>query len=287
VPGLAPLGVQLARNTLAGGGSSAVAAGGPAAAASFEAESIAWFKQWMPQNRLNRSVGSDLKAPWEVALSAANPPTVPAANLTSSGGILTFPAAASQFALNPTAPGATTYAPILALYASRGAPWGLRGRALLKFSAFSNGTVALLSLDGGLANPTHKIQLVSNPTLSAQQTYIRLQGATGGPADYSTGPDGLLGGTGSQLGVNVMCTFALFFDDGRVRWNFGDQYNPLNVLDGTLLSVPDSGGAAIRQLDYLLDDGQYASAQCSDTVSGPLIYYDALALVYGASVETR
>jgi hypothetical protein len=261
-----------------------------AAPVDFVAETLALARALMPTLGFNRQAGSDLAPLWEVALTGgANAPVVDITKV-GTGGVLSFSGAGtSGIALNPVTPGAATYNPILGAFACRCAGWMVRARVLINATTFTAATtVVLCSLDGsgvGGGGATHKIQIVSNPTLSAQQTYVRLQSAAAGPVDYSTGADGMLAGPGSLLPFNNWTTVTLFFDGIKLRWMFGDQFNPLNFLDATVLSVPASGGASIGQLDDMPDDATSVTMSSSDLTIGANLKVDAIAIAYCVNVE--
>jgi hypothetical protein len=255
----------------------------------FATETLYIAQSLMPSMGFNRVLGTDFDPIWEAALSAANTPVVDITKV-GTGGIVSFSGVGtSSLALNPVTPGSATYNPVLGAFASRAAAWMVRARLLINATAFTAGTtIVLLSLDGsgvGGGGATHKMQIVSNPTLNPQQTYVRLQSAAAGPADYSTGPDGLLNGSGSGLTANQFVNVTLYFDGVRLRWMFGNQYNALNVLDATVLSVPASGGSAIGQLDDMPDDATSVTMSSTDTTIGANFKVDALAIAYCANQE--
>lgn len=262
----------------------------------FDDETLAIAKALMPGLGFGRKLGTDFTPIWEAALSAANTPVIDIAR-EGTGGVVSFSGAgASSVALNPVTPGAATYNPILGLFACKCAGWLLRAKIFINATAFTAGTaIVLCSLDGsgvGGSGATNKIQIVSNPTLSPRQTYVRLQNTSGGPSDWSTGQDGYLGGPGSLLMPNQWTTVTLYFDGVFIRWMFGDQFNALNKLDATVLAVPASGGAAIGQLDWMpgvaaagSDSACSVTMSSTDTTIGANFKADALAIAYCPNVE--
>lgn len=241
----------------------------------FSEETLGLAKELMPTLGITRHMGSGFTPQHEVARPAANPPTLDA---TFTGGVFQFGAVASSLALNPVTPASATYNPILGSFGAKSQPWMMRGRFFLNVTDFTAATSCVfLSLEdtgvgGGAAN--HKIQFLSLGTTSTRQTYIRVQGATG-PADVSTGPDGLLGGV-NGIPINQWFTLWLAFDLVNVRWAVNDRFNALNKLD----AIPG-------QLDSMPSD--VASVVCSstDTTVSTNFKIDDLSIAYCATQENK
>lgn len=255
---------QLRRLGDSGSGSSSTSSS--LSAGTFAAETLALAQLMMPGVGIDRCEGSDLVKSWEVALpaGAGNFPTL---DPFFDGGVLVFPAVASQFYLAPSTPGGVAFNPILAQFSCRSRAWVLRGRFFCNFNAFTAATsITFLSLDDG-ATGNNKIQMISNGAADPQQTYIRLKtGAT--TADVSTGPDGLLGGTGG-IPINQWWYGLLYFDLFSIGWRIQDATNPLNKLN-----------ALTNQMDAMPDNATFAGMLNGDTTNGPALWCDGLALAY-------
>lgn len=214
----------------------------------FDNETLAFAQKVMPDfARLFRPIGTDLLPATEASLSTA--PAAPVIDLTRAGGW--YGLANAKVALNPVAPGGTTYNPVLGSVDAMTRPWMLRGRAILLTSTFGGaGTFCVfLSLDGSSAGGGgggHAIQVMSTGSSSSTQVYLWLfNAAIPGGQQFSMGPDFVLGAVGG-IPVSQPFTYALWFDMVNLRWALNDKINPANVLSVPNLDAFPSDATAVN-----------------------------------------
>lgn len=233
---------------------------------SFKAETLAIARLRMPKAGLNRAIGTDLTDDLSAAALSTGVGTSPVLDSTFTGGV--YGLSNATIALNPTAPGAATYNPILgSLENPMSESYMGRIRFWIDAAVFTTGTqVRLLSLENQ-ATPAHCIQLRSNGSTSTTQLFIDLAGTL-----FSCGPDGVLAGGNSFVPRAQMVTASFYFDitTGLFKWEFGDVINPLNALSGS-------------QLNTMPVDATSFLTRSNDTTIGNNFKVDALAFAYQAS----
>lgn len=256
----------------------------------FEQETLAHAQFLMPTAGFDRVMGTDCTPIWDLALSAANTPTI---DQFWTGGVVQFSAAgANQVALNPVTPGGATYNSVIGnSFRSRVVPWFIRAREYIGYGLsappgslpviFTPGKeLVLLSLNAsyvGGAGTGHCIELVGMGSVHPTQVQLRLGGNSfaPGPTNVSVGQDGNLGAYNSLMPVNSFFDVALYFDGTKLYWAFSGNYNnPANQLDaakGQLLSMGQDCGAVTVN-----------SSATPDITIGAGFKLDALACAYAS-----